>query len=96
MYTFRGFYIPEHMMGSLERWIKFGIKPGDFLTAVLENDLKNAVGYADDENLKNLPAYIGYLYNEAPGDCWGSKEKVAAYAERKLIARQLTGGGNQP
>lgn len=90
-YTFRGFTIPERMMGGLERWIKFGIKPGNFLTAVLENDLKSAVAHADDENLQNLPAYVGYLYNEAPGDCWGSKEKVAAYAERKLIARQLAG-----
>lgn len=58
---------------------------------MLENDLKSAVAHADDENLQNLPAYVGYLYNEAPGDCWGSKEKVAAYAERKLIARQLAG-----
>lgn len=91
MYTFRGFYISEHMMDGLERWIKFGIKPGNFLTAVLENDLKNAVGYADAENLQNLPAYVGYLYNEAPGDCWGSKEKVAVYAERKLISRRLAG-----
>lgn len=75
-YKFREWYIPDRMMGGLERWIVHGTPPGDFLTAVLNNDLREAIGRADDENMRNLPAFVAYLYNEAPGQCWGSPEKV--------------------
>lgn len=80
-YTFRGFTIPEHMMDALQRWIQHGVMPGHFLTAVLTNDLSQAVGRADEENLHALPAYVGYLYNEAPSLCWGNYDKVQAWAK---------------
>jgi hypothetical protein len=85
-YEFNGRYIPERMAGGLQRWIERGIPPGSFLTAVLENNLSEAVGRADAENLANLPAYVGYLYNEAPGACWGSPQKVRAWAESMVAA----------
>ena len=86
-YTFREFYVPNRMMGGIENWVLYGVKPGDFLTAVLENNLRVACERADDENLRNLPAYVGYLYNELPAECWGSKEKVTAWQEKKLSER---------
>ena len=82
MYQFREFYIPEHMMGGIERYVNQGIPPGDFLRAVICNDLSGAVGRADDENIRNLPAYVAYFYNEAPGTCWGSIAKMVAWMER--------------
>jgi hypothetical protein len=75
-YCCRQWYIPEHMMGGIRRYVDDRIKPGKFLTAIICNDLSDAVGRADDENLKNLPAYVAYFYNEAPSDSWGSKEKM--------------------
>jgi hypothetical protein len=78
-YRFREFYIPERMMGGLERYIAAGIPPGDFLTAVIENDLSEACGRADDENLRNLPAFAAYLYSQAPSDCWGSPATMKAW-----------------
>ncbi len=75
VYTFRDFYIPAYMMGGIQRYINNGIPPGDFLTAVICNDLMEAVARADDTNIRNLPAYVAYFYNEAPSLCWGSKEK---------------------
>lgn len=83
MYTFREFYIPERMMDGLERYVKDQILPGDFLRAVISNDLTEAVGRADEENLRNLPAYIGYLYNEAPVRCWGSKERMEEWVKER-------------
>ena len=82
-YTFREFYIPDRMMGGIERYIEDGLPPGGFLTAILENDLEAAVSRADEENLRNIPAYVGYLYNHAPAGCWGSKEAVAKWYEKK-------------
>ena len=76
MYKFQEFYIPERMMEAIDRYVKQGLYPGGFLSAVIENDLSNAVGRADDENIRNLPAYVAYFYNEAPGGCWGSKKNM--------------------
>lgn len=81
-YEFRGCVIPARMAPALQRWIEQGHLPGRFLCAVLCNDLREAVGLADAENLAALPAYIGYLYNEAPAACYGSLEKVAEWAGR--------------
>jgi hypothetical protein len=88
MYTYQNFYIPERMMSGLENWVLYGIKPGSFLTAVLENNMVNAVGNADIENLQNLRAYAIYCYNELPSPCWGSKEKVNAWEATKLAERE--------
>ncbi len=82
-YTYRGYYIRPQMLAALLRYTEEHCKVGDFLTAVLENNLSEAVGRADDENLANLPAFVSYLYNEAPAPCWGSKEKVKAWLGEK-------------
>lgn len=74
LYRFRGFYIPERMMDGLNRYIHAHVEPGGFLRAVLQNNLKEACGMADDENLKNLPAFVSFLYNHAPMNCWGSRK----------------------
>jgi len=83
-YRFRTWYIPARMFHGIRNYVVNGIKPGNFLTAVFENDLVEAVGRADEENLKNLPAYAAYLYNELPPSVWGSKEKVKAHIEKRF------------
>jgi len=70
------YFIPERMMPGITRYIEQGIRPGKFLTAVICNNLKEAVWQADDENIRNLPAYVTYFHNEAPSACWGSKEAM--------------------
>ena len=78
-YEFFGFIVPAYMLDNLKAYINTGRGVGGFLTAVLENDLKGAVDRADSHNRANLPAYVGYLYNQAPGGCWGSPENVKAW-----------------
>jgi hypothetical protein len=80
-YSFYSYTISARMMESLRAYVEERRRVGHFLTAVLENDLKEAVNRADDENGRNLPAYIAYLYNEAPANCYGSKEKVKAWLD---------------
>ena len=80
-YEFQRYYIPQRMMGGIERYINDRIPPGDFLMAVFQNNLSEAVGRADEENMANLPAYAAYLYNEAPQGCHGSPEKVKKWLE---------------
>ena len=87
-YKFRHFQISDHMLESLQYYVTQGRPVGDFLTAVLEHDLMKACGRADDENLANLPAFCAYLYNEMPGSCHGSREKVSAWLAKFVASRQ--------
>ena len=83
-YSFMNQYsIPERMRGSITRYIENRVIPGDFLQAVICNNLSEAVGRADDENIKNLPAYCNFFYNHAPFECWGSPEKMATWLGNK-------------
>ena len=71
--------LPDYMLHGMREWLLRGLEPGDFLSAVLRNDLKLAVMYADDNNLNKLPQYVSWLYNWAPSDCWGSKAKFQSW-----------------
>lgn len=64
--------IPERMQEGLKRYVIDRLRPGDFITAVIMNDLRNAVGHADDDNLPLLPLYVRWFYNVAPSRCHGS------------------------
>lgn len=67
--------IPERMREALLRYVLSGIHPGDFLTAVICNNLRAAVMGADDENIHLLREYLWWFYNIAPSSCHGSPEK---------------------
>jgi hypothetical protein len=64
--------IPKRMQGAIIRYYEHGLPPGDFLTAVIENDLAEAVGRADEENVRLLKEYVMWFYNWAPSGSWGS------------------------
>lgn len=82
-YQFHKWVIPDYMLAGLERYVDEHCGVGHFLTAVLENNLKEAVNRADDHNLDNLPAYVHYLYNEVVARCWGSPERVKKWLEER-------------
>ncbi len=86
-YEWGDFHIPLRMMGGLERYIKDRIQPGDFLTAVICNDLSQAVGRADNENLHNIPAYLAFFHNEVPLACWGSHQKMVDWLEEQGVEK---------
>ena len=91
-YQFRDFFIPDYMMGAITRYVEKGIPPGGFLTAVISNDLAGAVSRADDTNIRNLPAYVGYFYNHLPSQCWGSPERMKRWTEER--SRELAAKAN--
>lgn len=78
-WTWRGIKIPNRMHRGIMAYMVDHEKPGDFLMAVFRNDLTEACARADDENKVMLFVYIGYLYNEAPSESWGSPKKVEAW-----------------
>lgn len=66
--------IPSHMMQAMKHYVATGEVSSDFLTAVIDNDLKKAVSHADDHNKTIIYLYVMWLYNRAPMQCWGSPE----------------------
>tara|TARA_R100001530_G_C4210905_1_gene127396 strand:- start:27 stop:269 length:243 start_codon:yes stop_codon:yes gene_type:complete len=64
------------MKDAVRRYIEKGIKPGHFLSAVIQNDLKESVGRADEENAKRLAEWVRFFYNEVPAHAWGSMENM--------------------
>ena len=89
--TYQGCTIPARMMPAINAWIAMGDPPGDFLWAVICNDLKGAVARADHENLRNLPAFVGYFYNEAPAACWGSEGNARAWRYKCVLNAEARG-----
>jgi hypothetical protein len=74
--------IPATLMGSLRRYIEHRIPPGDFLLAVLRNDLREACARADEDSQRAIFHVVGWLYNEAPYGCWGSTERVEEWLRK--------------
>lgn len=68
--------IPDYTLEAINAYVLTGRYVGDFLTAVICNNLSEAVARADDQNLANIRHIVGYFYNKCPGHCWGSKEKM--------------------
>ena len=68
--------IPARTLDALERYATWHVRPGDFLLAVLRNDLLAAVTRADAENLAALRDIVLHVYWELPGPCWGTRAKV--------------------
>lgn len=75
--------LPAHMQEAARLYVERGIQPGSFLRAVLENNLTESFGQADDENRLFMFEWARWLYNDAPGGCWGSKDVVAEWINRR-------------
>ncbi len=71
--------IPPLVLRGLTNYVNYGVPVGEFLTAVLENNLANAVAYADVNSLVALKTILMVLHNEAPLKCWRHPDRVAAW-----------------
>ena len=73
--------LPRHLQGGVKRYIEKGIPPGGFLTAVITNNLRLAIGHADPTSLAALTDIVQFFHNESPSDCWGTPEKMKLWME---------------
>jgi hypothetical protein len=71
--------IPTRMHGPITRYVYAHRQPGDFLTAVLSNNLIEAVSRADAENQVALADWVKLVYNHLPSNCWGTPGRVRAW-----------------
>lgn len=67
---------------ALVEYARDGRPLGHFLTAVLSNDLFDAVTRADEDNLRDLYEIAVFVHNELPAPCHGSPAKVKSWLQR--------------
>ena len=79
--------LPSHMREGTRRYIEEGVEPGQFTVAVFANDFLGAAGRADENNSMVLRAWALFIYNEVPGNCHGSYDKVAAWIKQGGLQR---------
>jgi len=70
------YHLPGTLQGGILRYLDAGIPPGHFLTAVITNNLFDAISHADNTSLEALPDIVKFFYNHTPSSCWGSEEKM--------------------
>jgi hypothetical protein len=75
---------------ALIRYFEHGIKPGHCFTAILENNLMETFNRADSGTRQELPEIVAWLYNHAPGDSFGSREKVNKFIRDFNITETTT------
>lgn len=73
--------VAGNLREGLLRYLLQGIKPGLFLRAVLANDLFIAMGLATEREWDYIYNVLQFLYWNAPGGSWGSKEKVSEFLQ---------------
>lgn len=80
--------IPITTFEVLQDYVLEHRNPGGFLTAVLSNDLLDAVTRADSENIRALPELVKYIYWNCPKKCWGDADSVEEWLEERSSSYQ--------
>lgn len=81
MFDTSQYILPAHLTQTLIDYAQQGIQTGDFLQAVLANDLFDAFGRADGENTYRMHEIVKFIYNEMPSGCHGSRERYKQWIE---------------
>lgn len=75
--------VPVAIVESVVRYVFDRIQPGQFLTAVLTNNLSGAVMFGDRYSVAGLDRLVRLLTNEewVPWSCWGNPGRVTTWLE---------------
>jgi hypothetical protein len=77
--------VPEHLQTGLAEYVTHGMRPGAFLCAVIDDQLREAIMRADPVSQFALRGVVTWLYNYAPSASYGSRA-ARAYWEQYGIA----------
>ena len=84
--------VAANLQDGMIRYLVDGVRPGSFLTAVLENNLSDAVLRAaaegDGKTALIVPVVLFLIYN-APSPSFGSREAVDAWVANRQAMRSV-------
>ncbi|MHA2136002.1 MAG: hypothetical protein ACW99J_19250 [Candidatus Thorarchaeota archaeon] len=73
--------IPNRTLRAIRQYVESRRPVGDFVTAVLENNLAGALFQADTENREALDQIVLLVHNRIPSYCHGSKKAVQEWID---------------
>lgn len=83
--------IPPRMMERMNAYVHSHAPVGNFLQAIISNNLKMAVLSADAVNISLIPIYTYWFYMEAtPSRCHGSPEAYYAWIGEHINTGDVT------
>jgi hypothetical protein len=74
-------HVSPVMIETLVRHVVHGTPTGSFLQSVLENNLVESFGRADEQNLAAMRYWAITIGLDMPAGSWGSRENVAQWCE---------------
>ena len=80
--------VPETMHDGVIDYVLHGLRPGHFLSAVLSNDLCEAVRRGDVPNQAALAGYVQFFANYVPASMWGSPARFEAWLRKQRTTDQ--------
>ena len=80
--------VPERTLDRLRRYRDAGVPPGDFLQAVLMNNLQGAVYRADPENKAALANVVEWIELHLPLESWGNQTNYGYWLEQWREVRE--------
>lgn len=77
---FEDYDVPIHLRDGLRRYLEDGIRPGDFLCAVITCDLREAVTRcAPPVTAEHVFGLVQLLIEQAPAPAWGSRVNLKSW-----------------
>jgi hypothetical protein len=67
---------------TVRNYVEYGIMPGDFLTGLFSNDLRETFNRADPTNRELIPEWLTWTHWDAPSDLFGSKDKMVEHCRK--------------
>ena len=83
--------LPDRTKEAIDLYVSDGVDPGYFLQSVLENNLMEAVGFADETNRDALFEICYYVHDQTPLACHGSAYIYRRWMEIKEHDRSTAG-----
>jgi hypothetical protein len=82
--------LPPAVKHNIDQYAQHHVDPGDFLIAVLSNNLREAFGRADDVNRNAMFEIVRYCYNHIDARIWGSPDAVIYWlGQREEIQKPM-------
>lgn len=76
--------LPESLHRGMKEYVEHGVRPGQFLCAILKNDsVTEAVTRADAGNVIRLYDIVIWCLNTLPSSAWGTPEKFEEWMKER-------------
>jgi hypothetical protein len=87
--TFLSWNVPEDFAMPMYNYLVYGLAPGSFFSAVLENDFRKAIRHSHiGNNIIALKALTGWIHECMPNQAYGSSYLIAEWLKLDGVQRR--------